>query len=213
MRTSRRDFLKQATAASVAVPAFAQAQGGAPAATKETVNPLPVRVGMTDWNLGQRGDNALLEHCGGLHRIGGPVDVAGGWFDAGGGYENFAYTSGYANGLMLLAARDFPGTYPALAPEAGFGLGWLEKLWNPARKVLYVQAGIGTGNASNTIQGDYNFWFLPQAEDRMDVGPGGHPGPTAYYVKYRPVFQAAPPGKPISPDLAGRMAANFALGA
>jgi sugar phosphate isomerase/epimerase len=24
--------------------------------TKETVNPVPVRVGMTDWNLGQRGD-------------------------------------------------------------------------------------------------------------------------------------------------------------
>jgi hypothetical protein len=150
---------------------------------------------------------------GKLHRIGGPVDVAGGWFDAGGGYEKFAYTSGYSDGLMLLAARDFPGTYPALAPEAGFGLSWLEKLWDPARKVLYVQAGIGTGNASNTIQGDYNFWFLPQAEDRMDVRPGGHPGPTAYYVKYRPVFQAAPPGRPISPNLAGRMAADFALGA
>src|SRR5437762_2952545 len=60
MNISRRDFLKQATAASVAVPAFAQAQGGAPAATKETVNPLPVRVGMTDWNLGQRGDIAKI---------------------------------------------------------------------------------------------------------------------------------------------------------
>ena len=56
MKTSRRDFLKQATAASVAVPAFAQAQGGAAVQTKETVNPLPIRVGMTDWNLGQRGD-------------------------------------------------------------------------------------------------------------------------------------------------------------
>ena len=28
----------------------------APVQTKETVNPVPVRVGMTDWNLGQRGD-------------------------------------------------------------------------------------------------------------------------------------------------------------
>ncbi len=154
-------------------------------------------------------DNLL----GRLHRIGGPVDVTGGWFDAGGGYEKFAYTSSYADGLMLLAARDFPGRYPALPPEAAFGLSWLEKLWNPAARVLYIQAGIGTGNASNTIQGDYNFWFLPQAEDRMDVGPGGHPGPTAYYVKYRPVFEAAPPGKPVSPDLAGRMAADLALGA
>src|SRR6516225_6564969 len=152
-------------------------------------------------------DNLL----GTFHRIGGPVNVSGGWFDAGGGYEKFAYTASYADGLLLLAARDFPGTYPTLAGEARFGLRWLQKLWRPAKKVLYIQ--VGTGNASNTIQGDYNFWFLPQREDRMDVKPGGHPGPSAHYVKYRPVFPAAAPGAKISPDLAGRIAADFALGA
>jgi hypothetical protein len=154
-------------------------------------------------------DNLL----GTFHRIGGPVNVSGGWFDAGGGYEKFAYTASYADGLLLLAARDFPRAYPALAGEAGFGLRWLEKLWRPARKVLYIQVGIGNGNASNTIQGDYNFWFLPQAEDRLDVKPGGDPGPSAYYVKYRPVFEAAAPGAKISPEFAGRFAADFALGA
>jgi endoglucanase len=154
-------------------------------------------------------DNLL----GTLKKIGGPVDVAGGWFDAGGGYEKFAYTASYADALMLIASRDFPGSYPALQPEADFGLQWITKLWNPVLKVLYAQVGIGNGNASNTIQGDYNFWFQPQAEDRMDVSPGGNPGPTAYYVKYRPVFEAAPPGKPVSPNLAGRFAADFALGA
>jgi endoglucanase len=154
-------------------------------------------------------DNLL----GTLKKIGGPVDVAGGWFDAGGGYEKFAYTASYTDALMLIAARDFPGSYPALQPEATFGLQWITKLWNPVLKVLYAQVGIGNGNASNTIQGDYNFWFLPQAEDRMNVSPGGNPGPTAYFVKYRPVFEAAPPGKPVSPDLAGRFAADFALGA
>ena len=154
-------------------------------------------------------DNLL----GSLHKIAGPVDVSGGWFDAGGGYEKFAYTASYADALMLIAARDFPGSYDMLQPEATFGLQWITKLWNPARKVLYAQVGIGNGNASNTIQGDYNFWFLPQQEDRMNVSPGGNPGPTAYYVKYRPVFEAAPPGKPVSPDLAGRFAADFALGA
>src|SRR5262249_25131247 len=92
-------------------------------------------------------------------------------------------------------------------------LQWVTKLWDPARKVLYAQVGIGTGNASNTIQGDYNFWFLPQQEDRMNVKPGGNPGPSAYYVKYRPVFPAAPPGQKVSPNLAGRFAADFALGA
>lgn len=51
---TRRDFVKQATIVSAAVPAIARAQ--APLPTKETLNPVPVRVGMTDWNLGQRGD-------------------------------------------------------------------------------------------------------------------------------------------------------------
>ena len=154
-------------------------------------------------------DNLL----GTFHRVGGPVNVSGGWFDAGGGYEKFGYTASYADGLLLLAARDFPGAYPTLPSEAGFGLHWLEKLWRPAKKVLYIQVGIGTGNASNTIQGDYNFWLLPQGEDRMDVKPGGDPGHTAYFVKYRPVFPAAAPGAKIDPDFAGRFAADFALGA
>src|SRR5215210_2918977 len=64
MFMSRRDFVKQATIASAAVPALAQAQAPTPAPappagpmqTKEKLNPIPVRVGMTDWNLGQRGD-------------------------------------------------------------------------------------------------------------------------------------------------------------
>ena len=59
---TRRELLKQAFAASVAAPALAGAQTPAPAQTskptqtKEVVRPVPVRVGMTDWNLGQRGD-------------------------------------------------------------------------------------------------------------------------------------------------------------
>ena len=159
-------------------------------------------------------DNLL----GTFKKIGGPVDVSGGWFDAGGGYEKFAFTASYADALMLIAARALsneqgPGSYDMLQPEATFGLQWITKLWNPATRVLYAQVGIGNGNASNTIQGDYNFWFLPQQEDRMNTKPGGNPGPTAYFVKYRPVFEAAPPGQPVSPDLAGRFAADFALGA
>jgi sugar phosphate isomerase/epimerase len=49
MLMSRRDFVKQAAIASTAVPALARAQGTG-------TGPLPVRVGMTDWNLGKRGD-------------------------------------------------------------------------------------------------------------------------------------------------------------
>ncbi|MBV9379170.1 MAG: glycoside hydrolase family 9 protein [Streptosporangiaceae bacterium] len=154
-------------------------------------------------------DNLL----GSFRRIGGPVNVSGGWFDAGGGYEKFGYTVSYADALLLIAARDNPRGYPTLRPEAQFGLRWITKLWNPAARVLYMQVGIGNGNASNTIQGDYNFWFLPQREDRLNVSRGGNPGPSAYYVKYRPVFEAAAPGRPVDPDFAGRYAADFALGA
>lgn len=54
---SRRDFVKQASLATVAMPAIAQRQAhDGPVQTKETLNAVPVRVGMTDWNLGQRGD-------------------------------------------------------------------------------------------------------------------------------------------------------------
>jgi hypothetical protein len=165
-------------------------------------------------------DNLL----GTFKKIGGPVDVSGGWFDAGGGYEKFAYTTSYTDALMLMAQRALsnqqgPGESKTLGPEAQFGLEWMSKLWNPARKVMYIQVGIGNGSApakqypNGQIQGDYNFWFTPQSEDRLNVSKGGNPGPTAYYVKYRPVFQAAPPGKPVSPDLAGRFAADYALGA
>ena len=152
-----------------------------------------------------KNDNLL----GKFHKIGGPVDVSGGWFDAGGGYEKFAYTASFADALLLMAERNAPGRYPALMPEAQFGLRWTGRLFDPVHRVMYVQVGIGNGNASNTIEGDYNFWFLPQREDHM----GAKPGDPGYYVEYRPVFEAAPPGKPVSPDLAGRFAADFALGA
>ena len=57
MTMTRRDFVKQASIASAALPAIAHAQAAQPpVASKESLNPIPVRVGMTDWNLGQRGD-------------------------------------------------------------------------------------------------------------------------------------------------------------
>jgi L-ribulose-5-phosphate 3-epimerase len=56
MFMTRRDFVKQAAIASVAAPAVAEARAQTATQTKETVHPVPVRVGMTDWNLGQRGD-------------------------------------------------------------------------------------------------------------------------------------------------------------
>jgi sugar phosphate isomerase/epimerase len=56
MSMTRRDFVKHAAVVSAGVPTITRADAQALVQTKETINPLPVRVGMTDWNLGQRGD-------------------------------------------------------------------------------------------------------------------------------------------------------------
>ena len=58
MSMTRRDFVKHTAVASAGAAAIARVQAQAPAAahTKETLNAQPIRVGMTDWNLGQRGD-------------------------------------------------------------------------------------------------------------------------------------------------------------
>ena len=56
MAMTRRDFLKADSVAPAAAPVMTRARGLGQMSTRATVNPLPVRVGMTDWNLGQRGD-------------------------------------------------------------------------------------------------------------------------------------------------------------
>jgi L-ribulose-5-phosphate 3-epimerase len=60
MPMTRRDFLTHATLATAAFPAIAQAGTPGQVQTTETIHPLSVRVGMTDWNLGQRGDIAKI---------------------------------------------------------------------------------------------------------------------------------------------------------
>ena len=65
MRTTRRGFVTQAALAAASVPALrvplqartaSAAQPSPASAASTSANPVPVRVGMTDWNLGQRGD-------------------------------------------------------------------------------------------------------------------------------------------------------------
>ena len=52
MLVSRRDFVKHATIGALALPAVTRAQ----APTPPVAGPPPLRIGMTDWNLGKRGD-------------------------------------------------------------------------------------------------------------------------------------------------------------
>lgn len=56
MLMTRRDFVKQGTMASAAAPLVAPRPSPEAVQKSATVIPAPIRIGMTDWNLGERGD-------------------------------------------------------------------------------------------------------------------------------------------------------------
>ena len=146
---------------------------------------------------------------GDLTALGVSIDASGGWWDAG-DYLKFTETISYVVGMMETDVRDFPnqlGPGSATAnysAEVAFGLDWLEHMWDDSTKTLYLQVGIGAGNGKTVS--DHDIWRLPQVDDTY-----GGTDPTDRYIRNRPVFRAAPPGSLISPNLAGRLAADFAL--
>jgi hypothetical protein len=142
-----------------------------------------------------------------LHRIGGPVDVEGGWFDAG-DFVKFAHTTAYSVSELLLVQRAGRAD-GALAAETERGLRWLDKMWDAEHGTIYVQVGIGDGSEEFGLLGDHDVWRLPEADDALHTGPGDE----SFFLKYRPAFVGGPAGQPVSPNLAGRMSAAFALGA
>jgi endoglucanase len=153
--------------------------------------------------------NGEGEFKGDLKSTGETLDASGGWWDAG-DYLKFVETTSYTVALQLAGVRDFPAQMGAGAEasnftsEARFGVEWLLRMWDDSTRTLYYQVGIGEGNASTL--GDHDLWRLPQADDSY-----GGQDPSTRYIRHRPVFRAAPPGSPVSPNLAGRDAAAFAL--
>jgi endoglucanase len=146
---------------------------------------------------------------GDLTPLGVRIDASGGWWDAG-DYLKFVQTSSYTEDLLLAGVRDMPAQMGSASStsnftaEAKFGIQWLLKMWNDSTGTLYYQVGIGTGNAKT--RGDHDIWRLPQADDTF-----GGTDPLYRYIRNRPVFRAGPPGSPVSPNLAGRDAAAFAM--
>jgi len=145
---------------------------------------------------------------GSLSATGVTVDASGGWADAG-DYLKFVQTTSYVEAMMLAGVRDFPAQMGAGAPtdfiaESQFGVDWLLRMWDDGSRTLYYQTGIATVNA-NTY-GDHDLWRLPQADDTF-----GGTNATYRYIRNRPVFLAGAAGTKISPNLAGRLAADFGL--
>lgn len=138
------------------------------------------------------------------------VNTEGGWFDAG-DYLKFTHTTAYALTLMLLAQRGGVTTIgngpdiEGLGDETQVGLDWLDKMWDETSRTLYLQVGLGSGGADGLV-GDHDVWRLPQSDDSAA-------GDSRQYLRNRPVFRANAPGDPVSPNLAGRVAAAFALAA
>jgi endoglucanase len=138
-------------------------------------------------------------------------------------------------GAVSFAGNSGPGAPVSsdFTKEAAFGINWLMKMWNDQTQTLYYQVdnsqdwdyyGEGdpssaTGNCGGTYEtpycliSEYDIWTLPQAADNFQQP--GDPQPcdpfTTFFICYRPVYLAAPAGSPISPNLAGRLAADFAL--
>jgi hypothetical protein len=118
-----------------------------------------------------------------------PVDVEGGWHDAG-DYIKFTGTTAYTLAVELMALRDHPATpgADALRRELKWGLDWLLKM--ETGHELYHQVG---------GEGDHDpGWRLPEGDTLKPI--------EAY--DQRPVFRMAPGhGR----NILGRSAAAFAF--
>jgi len=115
-------------------------------------------------------------------------------------YYGFGYSTGTTSSTGICGMSGELGTQP---PEFGGG-------------------GTYSKAAPNCLINEYDIWTLPQAADNFAMtelfpakdSPAALNQPcdeySTYYICFRPVFLAAPAGSPISPNLAGRMAAAFA---
>ena len=142
------------------------------------------------------------------YATGTAINATGGWFDAG-DYLHFVETTSYTEAVLLQGVASFPrqmgaGSGADFTGEVRFGLDFLRRMWHERSRTLYYE--VGTGEANSYYLADHDIWRLPQADDHYRGT-----NPRYRYVRHPPVFRAGRPGAKISPNLAGRLAADFAL--
>src|SRR5262249_52612327 len=151
------------------------------------------------------------DNAGALTPTGAVIDASGGWWDAG-DYMKFVQTHSYMVALMLVGVRDFPNQMGAgsaasnFTAEAKFGLDWLRKMWDDNAKTFYYQVAVASGG--HNYVGDHDIWRLFQADDNYQNCVF-----LFEFICNRPVFvnTAGGANAPISSNLAGCMAASFAV--
>ena len=158
-------------------------------------------------------DNGNFKGSLAKYATGVRINASGGWFDAG-DYLHFVETTSYTEAVLLQGVASFPrqmgSGVSAGSPgadftgEVKFGLDFLRRMWHERSRTLYYE--VGTGEANSYYFADHDIWRLPQADDHYR-GTNPH----YVYVRHPPVFRAGRPGAKISPNLAGRLAADFAL--
>ena len=115
----------------------------------------------------------------------GPVDVEGGWFDAG-DFVKFTHATAYSLAEMLYLQREIGNHLHPEPARPRTACAGSTRCGTSAPASLYVQVGLGTGSETFGFLGDHDVWRLPEADDALDTGPGDE----WQYIKYRPVFRA-----------------------
>ncbi len=160
------------------------------------------------------------------------LDATDLWWDAG-DYMKYVETISYTVALQELGVRDFPNQMGAAAPlrppapplaisyagsaagspasadfssEANFGLRFLLRMWDDKSRTLFYQVGNSQDWNNVNYLSDYDIWRLPEADDDWNGCSAD-----ARFICNRPAFVSGPPGSKISPNLAGRLTADFAV--
>ena len=129
-------------------------------------------------------------------RDGEPVDLRGGWHDAG-DYLHFTGEEAAAVLLLLVAFDEHPGSFsdadgdgvPEVLEEARVGVEWLLRAWDGESEALYFQLG---------DESDHGEWRMPEGDDASDDPR----------LRHRTAW-ACRPGK--GANVAGRVAGALAL--